>query len=43
VAIELKRIDEFELITLNRPQALNALSVGMAAFIGKRKPKFNDE
>jgi enoyl-CoA hydratase len=35
VAIELTRIEEFALITLNRPQALNALSFSLIAEIGR--------
>jgi enoyl-CoA hydratase len=34
VAIELTRVDEFALITLNRPQALNALSFALIADLG---------
>ena len=29
MSIEFKRIEEFALITLNRPEALNALSFGL--------------
>jgi enoyl-CoA hydratase len=35
VAIELTRVDEFALITLNRPEALNALSFTLISDLGK--------
>jgi enoyl-CoA hydratase len=34
MAIELKRVDEFAVITLNRPEALNALSFALIADLG---------
>lgn len=34
MTVELKRIDEFSVLTLNRPEALNALSFGQIALIG---------
>ncbi len=36
MAIELTRVDEFALITLNRPDALNALSIGLIHDLGAR-------
>lgn len=36
MAIELSRIEEVALITLNRPEALNALSMGLIAELGAR-------
>lgn len=36
MAIELKRVDEFALITLNRPDALNALSFALIRDLGAR-------
>jgi enoyl-CoA hydratase len=35
MAIELTRVEEFALITLNRPDALNALSFGLIADLGR--------
>ena len=35
MAIELTRVDEFALITLNRPEALNALSFALIADLGR--------
>ena len=35
MAIELKRVDEFALITLNRPEALNALSFALIADLAR--------
>ena len=35
MAIELTRRDEFALITINRPTALNALSLSLIADLGR--------
>ena len=36
MAIELTRVEEFALITLNRPDALNALSFSLIAELGRK-------
>ena len=35
MSIELTRVEEFALITLNRPEALNALSFALIADLGR--------